>query len=340
MPRNKTEEKLLEKELLEAGRHIKKIIASGGKIKGVFYYTGNRSGDDAALVVNLMAKDKKGANAESIGKKLRKTIPQAKYKRGTVEVNDEKKLVFRLLKGNASAGEMRKAFRKNFAKKSGLGFIKKAVFAGEEVEESDAVDEEAAKEGLAIFGEDLELSPEEMAEINIQLKADPDLAAFFDETTASKALEEQNAEMKESFLRADAEEEEWADFMTKEGDRLRSSISNLEAAVASGEQPRSDLEAARTEFAHLHAQGEDLFEPKVGTAVDENTRVIMAASNDDQSNALNNQHIDISSAIAAIYTQMNTLPEESRKDFIEEQLKNVLGLETALHNKKDIIQNI
>ena len=40
MGRSKAEEKLLQKELKEAGQHIKKIIAGGGKIKGVFYFAG------------------------------------------------------------------------------------------------------------------------------------------------------------------------------------------------------------------------------------------------------------------------------------------------------------
>ena len=179
MGRSKAEEKLLQKELKEAGQHIKKIIAGGGKIKGVFYFAGNRTGDDAALVVNLMAKDKKGANAEGIGKKLRKTIPSAKYKRGTVEVTEDNKLVFRLLKGNASPKEMRKAFRENFSKKAGLAFIKKAVFAGAEVAKEDEKDQDLSESDLVINSlSDLGLSNTTMRRLHSQLGSDPDLLAF------------------------------------------------------------------------------------------------------------------------------------------------------------------
>ena len=98
----------------------KKILASDGRLRGVYYYTGNS--EDAALVVSLLKKDKTGSKTAQAGKDIRKLIRNAKFMGGTISLRSGKQLVFSLDKGNISAGEMRRGFRL-IASKPGMGFL-------------------------------------------------------------------------------------------------------------------------------------------------------------------------------------------------------------------------
>ena len=337
MPKSAAEQKLLDKATKSTIKNLKKIIAGGGKLEGVFYFTGNKQGDDAALVVNLMAKDRKGATAESLGKKLRKAIPQAKFKRGTIKIDESKKLVFSLVKGNASASEMRKTFKDNFAKQAGMAFIKKAVFSGKDVSGDDATDSDLSEADLTINAlTDLGLTQEEMDSIVSLMEGDPDLLAFFDDETRVQALEEQNQEMNDSFLKANEEEEEWDAFIQQEKDK----IAALQTAADSGDPDAlKALQEAQEEFASSQTNGADL-PTDIGSPIDARIQVLLDSSNKMQGQQIHDRHDSIGTEIMSLLDAMKSQPEAEQYAFVLENNDKILELMSQLEQQVLIYRNL
>jgi hypothetical protein len=337
MPRTDAEKKLLDKATKETIKNLKKIIASGGRLDGVFYFTGNKLGDDAALVVNLTAKDRKGGAAASLGKKLRKSIPDSKFKRGMVVLNDAKKLEFQLVKGNSSASEMRKTFKDNFAKQAGMAFIKKAVFTGKDVS-GQAVAAEDAEDKTAGDLTDLELTEQERFALLSEISKDAELKALMNDQASTRERARQNRDMMRSFLAAEKEEEEHDEFVRNEKMRLEDRIAALEEqqqAAMEGMgtisvQERVELIEARTEHARLCANGAPVSQG-VGDSLSGDTLYLSRQSSQTHLTLSDQQHRRIAEELFLKEQVFDGLSEPEQQAFVLEHQDLIVALESSLN---------
>ena len=110
----------------EAGKSLKKVVASKGKLQGNLYFAGDGK-TTAGVVITLTARDPKGQKALTGGKALRKQIKNAKFSRGTV-LMDGGKLMVELFAGTATAAMLKKAFKDDiFRKDPALKLLSRAT---------------------------------------------------------------------------------------------------------------------------------------------------------------------------------------------------------------------
>jgi len=119
-------ETLLSATHAEAGRSLKKVVASKGKLQGNLYFAGDGKAS-AGVAITLTARDPKGQKVLTGGKSIRKQIKGAKFGRGTV-IMDGGKLVIELSAGTATAAMLKKAFKKDtFKKDAALKLLSRAT---------------------------------------------------------------------------------------------------------------------------------------------------------------------------------------------------------------------
>ncbi|MDG1483944.1 MAG: hypothetical protein P8R54_30415 [Myxococcota bacterium] len=119
-------EALLSAAHAEAGRSLKKVVASKGKLQGNLYFAGDGKAS-AGVAITLTARDPKGQKVLAGGKSIRKQIKGAKFGRGTV-IMDGGKLVIELSAGTATAAMLKKAFKEDtFKKDAALKLLSRAT---------------------------------------------------------------------------------------------------------------------------------------------------------------------------------------------------------------------
>lgn len=248
-----------------AASSLKKILSSGGTVKGAFYFAADSKLKDAGVIIYLASK---AAKADSEGKKLRKSIASARFARGVVDVHNSRPL-FIVHNGNASPELLKKACKTVLSKRDGLRFLSRALARLAEaqgVEEDELEENEADKKAIAAS---LELTPEEEAE----------LKALEDELDASEVGQDAEAIFK-SFLSADTAEQELVEL---NAERLADTTAK-EAALERLPRPSPEWDAAYEElrearfaFAETNYAGPDPF-PEIGEELDEAARATMSAA--------------------------------------------------------------
>lgn len=245
----------LEQAAAEAGKAIKKIRSSGGKIQGNFYFAGDNGGRQAGIVVTLLARDRKGQKALAAGKQLRKNIAGAKFARGVLEV-DNGKLMFTLHSGSASSGLMKRSFKDTLPSlDASLKVLKKALIR-KDGGAAEVVDADAEEEV------DAPLSQEEQEELATLIRDQEKLAA---EQGGLAAL---NAQLS-SFL---SEE----DASAEQAEQIADQVKKIEQLQASGADP-AELRQARLELAEVSQIGDSPF-PTVGNPISPQMEQLLALS--------------------------------------------------------------
>ncbi len=170
-------------------KSLRKIVAAKGKVSGHFYFAGNLTSKEAAVLVTLTTKDPKGALAASQGKALRKDIAKSKFSLGEVSSKDGK-LTFLIKKGNADKATLQKSFKNTLAAMEGMNFLKKAVFRTGDPDEPVGDDEEA------VSIDDLALTTGENAELDRALRSMFSREEAVELSASIPAMEELNAHLK------------------------------------------------------------------------------------------------------------------------------------------------
>ena len=283
---------------------LKKIRAGKGKLVGYFYYVGDTRGKQAALVVTLQARDKKGTKASSEGKKLRKLIPGAKFSRGTVSV-DGSKLIFELRAGSASGGHVKSGFKKSgLADVSGLGVLKKAVIRKGGVDEADDDEQgstaaEAAAPDSTVEETFDDIDPAELAAL---LADQEELGELTDEV--------------DSFLAGD-------DVQAEIGEQIAEQLTALSALEAA--EPRDDkaIAAARRALAELAYTGPNPF-PEVGQPLDPETRAILSGAVESAVKALDAFLDKAIAEIKLIHDRLQGMSDEERAALTDSERKAMI----------------
>jgi hypothetical protein len=315
----------------DALKNLKRLIAGGGKLQGNFYYITSKDAQEAALIVTLSAKDKKGSKAAGEGKKLRGELKGSKVARGTITV-EGKKLTFNKQQGNAGPGLMKKGFRDVLSKEKGLAFIKKASISdssGEEVEDDiDDIDDAEIKDG--VDGDDIELSElemtaDELKELANQLRDDADLAAFFSEedSTRRAAVAERDRLLSKHFLSSEAAEREEAELRAQRTRELQGRIDALKDKTDLTADERAELKAARAEFAKLQEVGPAPVPEEVGSSVPPETAVLLDTANDDNNDQVIDLHQRSAREVVERGRQLEQLSEDERSGFARTALSEV-----------------
>lgn len=241
-----------------AASSLKKILSSGGTVKGAFYFAADGKLKEAGILIYLAAK---AAKANSEGKKLRKSIPSARFARGVVDVHNNRPL-FVIHGGNASPALVKKACKNVLSKRDGLRFLSRALA---KMSEDEGVEEDELNENegeRAAIDQSLQLSPEEEAE----LKA---LTEELDTEQVSQDVEQ----LFKSFTSADTSSQELAELNRE---RLQD-VTAKEEALGALEKPSdawtkayAELREARFALAETNYAGPDPFpgvdEPLEGAA--------------------------------------------------------------------------
>ena len=243
---------------------LRKIIASKGKLNGIYYYAGDNNGKDVALVVTLAAKDKGGKRASSTGKEIRKMIPKAKFSRGTVNITDGK-LVFALKTGSANTGVLKKGF-KQLCKSSGMSFLKKAVFQSEDGEV--AADTSVSQ---SISVDDLKMPNVAIQLLKWRMKSDSDISVLLSADGAKRraAMDKSNREMNTTFLSVEEEQAELNEITVEELRQLEEEMNQLLSELNSENFAailQSDKGNALAAFAKQNHTGPNPF-PNVGESL-------------------------------------------------------------------------
>jgi hypothetical protein len=245
----------------EAEKHIKKIVASRGRLQGNFYYVGDTKGSEAAIVITLTTRDPKGQKATSQGKKLRGEISGAKFARGTV-TSKGSKLLLELHTGNATKDHMKLGFKNAFTDKtqSTLKKMLKKALIGKPGESAPPEEEESPEES-ALFA----LTEEEREEMEALL-------------IEQGPLLELNEQLLASFLSTAETRQE----MTELTQGIIGEIESLEGA-----SPRDEaaIAAKRRELAEALYIGDDPF-PEVGTPLPDEVQQIFSIATDRLSESL------------------------------------------------------
>jgi hypothetical protein len=98
------------KELQQASRRLRKLVAAKGRLSGHFFIALADAGAQAVLVVTLAARDDGGQKCLALGRTLRRALPGAKSAQGTVTMEGAK-LTFSIQRGPAPITHIKRAFR-------------------------------------------------------------------------------------------------------------------------------------------------------------------------------------------------------------------------------------
>lgn len=250
-------EELLSGKHAEAGKSLKKVIASKGTLLGNLYFAGDGK-KTAGVVITLTARDPKGQKALTGGKELRKRITGAKFARGTV-LMDGGKLVIELLGGNATAAMLKKAFKEDtFRQDPVLKLLSRAT-----IKKKGATDQDdEVEEGAGLSQADLDLTADAFESGGFWRKSE--LKAL---QKAQGSLEQANAELSECFLSVEsvqAELAEQSEVVAEVMDVIASLTAELNAAVDSGERAVAMglevlIERQHHKLAEAQARGSDPF---------------------------------------------------------------------------------
>ena len=241
-------EEILKARHTEAGKSLRKVVGSKGKLQGNLYFAGDGK-KQAGVVITLLARDPKGQKALSAGKALRKGMSGAKFARGTV-IMDGGKLVIELSAGTATAAMLKKAFKDDtFKKDPALKLLSRAMLRkkgapgeADEVEKGTELDAEDLKvaKGAFSFGE--------LTWIKLQ----------------QGNLDNANKELQASFLSVESAREEQAEQVAEIMDSITDFNEKLNAEVDAGDQAASQgyellITSEQRKLAEAEAQGPDPF---------------------------------------------------------------------------------
>ncbi|MFT5680453.1 MAG: hypothetical protein ACI8RZ_001359 [Myxococcota bacterium] len=219
-------ETLLSTTHAEAGRNLKKVVASKGKLQGNLYFAGDGK-KTAGVVITLTARDPKGMKALTGGKGLRKGIKGAKFARGTV-IMDGGKLVVELSTGSATAALLKKAFKDDaFKKDSALKLLSRAT-----IRKQGAPGEEAeVEEGTGLSQEDLNIASDAFESRGFWRKSE-----LKELMKAQGSLSAANAELQASFLSVSSIQEEEGARVTELEGLIEDLNEKLNQAVEDGDR--------------------------------------------------------------------------------------------------------
>ncbi|MEL6344292.1 MAG: hypothetical protein AAFV53_14330 [Myxococcota bacterium] len=297
---------------------LKQIIKGNGKIQGYFYFAGDKSAANAALVVRTAKggdNDPAASKVASEGKKLRKAIPNAKFARGKL-VGKSSAPIFELHGGNADKGLLKKAFKTNLSTLDGLRFLKAAAFVAKgATDEAPELDTAAlSEEEQQAIAADLEMNEEE-------------LQAFTAEAEAGiKALDA-------AFLDADEEMEEI----------LQEKLQKI-AELESGPRPLSEeaaqaVQEARYELAEQTYVGSDPF-PEIGAPLDAQSIRLLEAAITNAVQILERQITKTRDEIAESHKRVLSMSPEQQVAFAAAEVGRLRGHQNALRDYRVQIQNL
>ena len=213
----------------EAGKSLKKVVASKGKLQGNLYFAGDGK-TTAGVVITLTARDPKGQKALTGGKALRKQIKNAKFSRGTV-LMDGGKLMVELFAGTATAAMLKKAFKDDiFRKDPALKLLSRATIT----KKGAPGQEDEVEEGSGLSQADLDLTADAFESRGFWRRSE-----LSELLKAQGSLEQANAELQTSFLSvasAQEEQSELAAESTEITDKIADLNAQLSAAVDEGDR--------------------------------------------------------------------------------------------------------
>ena len=317
----------IEKSMKGSLKSLKKLLAGKGELQGNYYFCSNGVGKDkvSVLVVTLTAKDKTGSKASSEGKGLLALIPKAKFSRGIV-VFEENRIIFDSKKGNAPISLMKKAFKEDLSKVTGMAFLKKVSFKSVDETESD-------ESGEDINIQDVGLTDTELKTLKKRLKADPDLAVFFGPNAAKKAelVSKQNKELEKSFL---SQEEETKDYkIGKESTEWMARNAALWAV--DGDDPK-ELAKALGELAKEQSSGPSPFIEEIGGTVSTDMQLMLLVTSLGSTEEFNQRQQEELKVIVKIWDKAKGLPEIEQKPFVDSKMQEVLTHFKNIKEYKDV----
>lgn len=238
----------------EAGKNLKKVIASKGKLQGNLYFAGDGK-SMAGAVITLTARDPKGQKALTSGKELRKMITGAKFSRGTVTM-DGGKLVIELFSGTATAAMLKKAFKSEvFRQDPTLKLLSRATISKKGAPgQADEVEE-----GAGLSQADLDLTADAFESRRFWRKSE-----LKELLQAQGSLEQVNAELQASFLSVASVREEQSEQVAEIMGKLTSLNAELNAAIDAGQREQSMMlevliDREQKKLAEAQSQGPDPF---------------------------------------------------------------------------------
>jgi hypothetical protein len=252
----------------EAGRSLKKVVASKGKLQGNLYFAGDGK-KSAGVVITLTARDPKGQKALTGGKALRKGIKSAKFSRGTV-IMDGGKLVVELFAGTATAAMLKKAFKEDTFKKDPVlkllsrASIRKQGAPGEEDE---------VEEGTGLSQADLDIAADAFESRGFWRKSE------LNELLAAQGdLGKANVELQASFLSIASVQEEQAERVADIMDAITDLNEKLNEAVEDGDREAAMayellITSEQRKLAEAQSVGSD---PFAGGKVDSSVLALMS----------------------------------------------------------------
>ncbi len=252
----------------EAGRNLKKVVASKGKLQGNLYFAGDGK-MSAGVVITLTARDPKGQKALTGGKALRKGIKGAKFGRGTV-VMDGGKLIVELSAGTATAAMLKKAFKADtFKKDTALKLLSRAT-----VRKKGAPGEEAeVEEGTGLDQADLDSVSDAFESRGFWRKSE-----LKELMQAQGSLSEANDTLQASFLSVSSVQEEEAERVSDIMDTISDLNDKLNQAVDDGDRDAAMgyellITSEQKKLAEAQAVGSDPFS---GGTVDPSVTALMS----------------------------------------------------------------
>jgi len=99
-----------QRQLLLASQHLRKLVASRGRLRGHFYLAADSAASQAVLVVTLAARDDSGQKCRALGRGLRRSLPGARFATGPVAM-DGGTLRFTIQGGTAAVAVVRRSLR-------------------------------------------------------------------------------------------------------------------------------------------------------------------------------------------------------------------------------------